>query len=57
MGADGLAGRPAPRLRSQSAPDAVAPAVLAAQVSAGMLRRIASAASSDFIGGGAKRPQ
>jgi cell division cycle 14 len=39
--AGGNANRPAP-VRAQSAPDAVAPSVLAAQVSAGMLRRASS---------------
>jgi cell division cycle 14 len=53
VSADGFADGPALRTRSQSAPDAVEPSVLAAQVCAGMLRR---AASSDCYGD-AKRLQ
>ena len=47
VSAGSCADRPVSPLRSQSAPEAVEPSVLAAQVSAGMLRRAASVAPRD----------
>jgi cell division cycle 14 len=50
MSADSSSDGPSLRTCSQSAPDAVEPSVLAAQVCAGMLRRTASASSSSCHG-------